>query len=515
VRHDAVIVGAGLAGLTCAQDLALAGVESIVLEASDGIGGRVRTDELDGFLLDRGFQILLTAYPQVRARIDLQALELGLFEPGAVVRSGAGLDRLSDPRRRPSELLGTLSAPVGTTVDKLRAALLVGEVLRRPVGELLRHPDVSTAERLRRAGFSERFIDSFWRPLFAGIQLDPGLEVSSRRFELILKMLARGATGLPRRGIGAIAAQLAARLPAGSVRTGARVARLEGRTAVLADGERVGGRALIVATEGPAAHQLIGARVPDPGSRAAACCWFASAQPPHLGPTLLLDGSSGGPVLNVVVMSEVQPSYAPPGRSLVAAAVPGPRALERGLAGRVGEQLAGWFGSMAGDWEHLRTDVIPHGQPAQTPPLDPRRRVALGEGLFVCGDHRDTASIQGAMFSGERTALAVRSWLAGPAPAATGGLASTATGHLRKAPMGLSDRLKDLRSKAEEAVVEHKDQIQETVAKVGEAADQRTGGRYHEQIQKAGEKAAGFVEGIAEDGAPEGEPPPGAGPAEG
>ena len=413
MRHDVVIVGAGLAGLVCASDLALAGVECTVLEASDGIGGRVRTDELDGFLLDRGFQILLSAYPQVRARLDIPALELGLFEPGARVRSGAASYRLSDPRRRPLELPQTLAAPVATPLDKARAALLVLDVLRHPVGELLRRPDMSTAARLERAGFSELFIEAFWRPLFAGIQLDPGLEVSSRRFETILRMLARGATGLPRRGIRSVVEQIAAGLAQGTVRTGAPVARVEGRRIVLEDGEAVEGRALVIATDGVQAHRLLGAGVPDPGSRAAACCWFSAAAPPQRGASLLLDGQSGGPALNVVVMSEVQPSYAPPGRSLVAAAVPGPRALEPGLTEQVRVQLAGWFGSMTGDWEHLRTDVIPHGQPAQSPPFVPRRRVALGGGLFVCGDHRDTASIQGAMFSGERTAREVRSWLSG------------------------------------------------------------------------------------------------------
>lgn len=411
MRADVLIVGAGLAGLTCAQELTSAGVGCLVLEASDGVGGRVRTDQQDGFLLDRGFQILLSAYPQVKARLDLEALELGMFEPGALVRSGAGMHRLSDPLRRPWLLAGTLGAPVGGARDKVRAAMLVADVLLHPVAELLRREDISTAERLSRAGFSERFIEAFWRPLFAGIQLDPQLEVSSRRFETILRMLALGATGLPRRGIGAIPAQLAAKLPPGTVRTGARVAALEGTGVVLEDGQRLDGRALVVASDGPEAHRLLGDRVPDPGSRAAACCWFATDHRPHLGAILMLDGKSGGPALNVVAISEVQPSYAPAGRSLVVAAVPGPRALDPRVDAEVREQLAGWFGSMTTDWEHLRTDRIAHGQPAQAPPFAPRRRVDLGEGRFVCGDHRDTASIQGAMFSGERTARAVRSRL--------------------------------------------------------------------------------------------------------
>ena len=172
-------------------------------------------------------------------------------------------------------------------------------------------------------------------------------------------------------------------------------------------------RAVVVATDGPTAHRLVGERVADPGSRAAACCWFATAEPPLAGATLVLDGEAGGPARNVVVMSEVAPSYAPPGRSLLAAAVPGPDALDPAVTDKVRDQLARWFGSTVAEWEHLRTDVIHHGQPTQSPPFHPRQKVTLGEGMFVCGDHRDTASLQGAMFSGGRAASAVLAHLRG------------------------------------------------------------------------------------------------------
>lgn len=415
MSDDVLVVGAGLAGLVCAGDLAAAGIPCTVLEASDGVGGRVRTDRLDGFLLDRGFQILLTAYPQVQARLDLRALGLREFEPGALVRTATGLHPIADPLRRPLELPATLLAPFAGAADKARAVRLVLDVRAHSVPSLLRRPDMTTAERLAHAGFSRGFIDAFWRPLFAGIQLDPDLEVSARRFETILKMIAQGATGLPREGIGAVPAQLAARLPEGTVRLGARVASVAPGAAVLADGERLQARAVVVATDGPAAHALLGGRVEDPGSRAAACCWFSLPAAPVRGPHLILDGESRGPALNVVAISEVQPSYAPPGRALIAAAVPGPPALAPGLTEQVREQLQRWFGFAAGEVEHLHTHVIPHGQPDQRPPLRPRRRVSLGEGLFACGDHRDTASLQGAMFSGERTARAVLAHLRRPA----------------------------------------------------------------------------------------------------
>lgn len=407
MSDSVAIVGAGAAGLVCAADLTAAGIQCTVFDAADGVGGRVRTDPLDGYLLDRGFQILLTAYPQVRARIDLPALGLRDFEPGALVRTPTGLHPFADPVRRPLEMPATLLAPFAGAADKLRAGRLVADVRLHSVPSLLRRRDRSTAMRLAEAGFSAGFIDAFWRPLFAGIQLDPDLEVSSRRFETILRMIAQGSTGLPREGIGAVTGQLASRLPEGTVRLGARVESVRGQEVTLAGGERVAARAVVVATDGPAAHALLGERVPDPGSRAAACCWFALPGAPVKGAHLILDGESRGPALNVVFMSEVQPSYAPAGRALLAAAVPGPRALEPGIEGSVRDQLQRWFQFASGELEHLRTDVIPHGQPDQRPPLRPRQRVSLGDGLFVCGDHRDTASLQGAMFSGERTARAV------------------------------------------------------------------------------------------------------------
>lgn len=412
---DVVIVGAGLAGLACAQDLTRAGVACTVLEAQDGVGGRVRTDAVDGFLLDRGFQILLTAYPEVHRRLDLAALELGLFEPGAAIRRRGQFRRVSDPLRRPRGIPGTVAAPIGTLADKARLLRLVLDVRRHTVPALLRRPDITTAERLQEAGFSDRMMESFWQPLFAGIQLDPHLEVSRRRFDTLLRMLAVGATGVPRRGMGAIPDQLASTLPDGVVRLGAEAVDVHALGVVLAGGERVGGRAVVVATDGPHAHRLLGGRVPDPGSRAAACCWFAATDPPLPGPLLILDGEASGPAKNVAVMSEVSPSYAPAGRALVAAAVPGPAALDPTVTRRVSEQLARWFGSCTTEWEHLRTDVIAHGQPAQGPPFVPKQPVALGDGVFVCGDHRDTASIQGALFSGRRAAEAVHDDLLGRA----------------------------------------------------------------------------------------------------
>ena len=399
-----VIVGAGLAGLACARTLTRAGIETRVLEAGDGVGGRVRTDLVDGYRLDRGFQILLTAYPEVQRVIDLEALDLQPFAPGAVVRIDDRSWTVADPFRAPRHLLDTVRAPIGSPVDKARLLALVRTATRGTVPDLLHAPDSSTRELLVARGFSTAMIERFWRPLFAGIQLDPDLDVSARRFLLILRMLATGAAVVPARGMGAITEQLAASLPDGTITLGARVESATGTTVRIADGDAIDAEAIVIATDGPTAARLLG--LPDPGSRAAACVWFsAPAPPPGVGRYIALDGGAG-PARNVAVLSAVAPTYAPSGRALIAAAVPGTTG-GTDLAASVRAQLTDWFGPEVAAWELLRVDRIEHGHPDQRAPLHARRAVTLGDGRYVCGDHRDTASIQGALFSGRRTAEAI------------------------------------------------------------------------------------------------------------
>jgi len=405
MEHDVIVVGAGLAGLACARTLQAAGLAVTVLEAGDGVGGRVRTDRVDGFLLDRGFQILLTGYPEVARWVDLDALDLRPFAPGARVWFDGSFHTVGDPLRRPRDLPATLLSPVGSFTDKLRLLATVASVRRPSVPDLLRRPETSTAARLAAAGFSDRMVERFFRPLFAGIQLDPDLEVSSRRFEVILRMLAVGDAAVPAGGMAALPEAVAAGLHAGTVSLDSPVERLEGTTAIAA-GRRLGARAVVLATDGPTAARL-DESVPDPGSRPVAGLWFSAPAAPLTGPFLVLDGAASGPVRNLAVMSEVAPTYAPRDRASVVAAVPGPDALGHDLETSVRRQLESWFGPSVADWELLRTDVVPHGQPDQRPPLHPRRPVRLGSGRYVCGDHRDTASIQGALFSGRRAAAAV------------------------------------------------------------------------------------------------------------
>lgn len=399
-QTDIVIVGAGLAGLTAARVLEQSGYSPVILEASDGVGGRVRSDEVDGFILDRGFQVLLTGYPEIHRHLDLSALDLRAFEPGAVVwRDGRG-HVVGDPLRRPRTLPQTAFAPIGSIKDKALVALMRLRLVRADPRALLRGDDIPTATALRAAGYSSRIIERFFRPLIGGIQLDPALSTSRRMFDVIMRTLATGDSVVPAHGMGAITDQLARSLHSTAIHLHTEVSSVSSGRVTLSDGRSLSTRVVIVATEGPVAARLLG--LPVPGSNAAGCVWFAADSAPVESAHVILDGSGQGPVLNVAVMSNVSPRYAPPGKHLIAAAIPG--TCDGNLESVAREQLRGWWGPVVDTWTHLRTDRIPHGQPRQTPPFSPRKRISLGNGLYVCGDHRDTASIQGAMFSGRRCA---------------------------------------------------------------------------------------------------------------
>jgi len=397
-----VVVGAGLAGLSCAVALHDAGLPVQVYEASDGIGGRVRTDHVDGFLLDRGFQVALTAYPEMHRQLDMAALDLQAFEPGALVwRNGKG-SVVGDPFRRPATTLSTVTAPIGSLFDKARIGLLRHRLRSVHPARLLQGDDTSTRAALSDAGFSDTIIERFFRPLVGGIQLDPDLTDSRRTFDIIFRMLADGDSAVPAAGMQAIPQQLADRLPAGAIHLDSPVSATT-PTSITIDGSTIAASTVVVATEGPAASALLD--IAPVESKSVGAVYFAAPEAPIAEKYVVLDGTGRGPVLNVAVMSNVAPTYAPAGSHLVVAAAPGHDGPTIETDARA--QLRGWWGPQVDAWEHLATYRIAHGQPRQRPPFDPKRRVRLDDGRFVCGDHRDTASIQGAMYSGRRCGLAI------------------------------------------------------------------------------------------------------------
>ena len=406
---DVVVVGAGLAGLACARELARRGVECVVLEASDAVGGRVRTDRVDGFQIDRGFQVHLTAYPEARRVLDYDALDLQPFEPGALVWRGGRFERLGDPLRRPLQALPTLLADVGTLADKARVLRLRQSVLRGTVDGLWERPETTTEAALRdRYGFSERMVDRFFRPFLGGVFLDRSLEDSSRTFEFYFRMFSEGDAAVPAAGIGAIPEQLAAALPA-PPRLGARVAEVGAGGVVLDDGEPVGARAVVVATDAAAAARLVPGLDAVPWKGTAQLAWAAPAPaPPRDEAVLMLDGEGAGPVNNVQVLSAVAPTYAPPGQALVTASVLGAAGgADADLDRAARAQLRAWFGGQVSGWRLLDVARVPRALPRLGSLTPPERPARLGGGLYVTGDWRRNGSINGALVAGRHAADAV------------------------------------------------------------------------------------------------------------
>ena len=404
-----VVVGAGLAGLACARRLTEAGRAVRVLEASDGVGGRVRTDEFDGFRLDRGFQVLLTAYPEAQRQFDYRALDLRAFYPGAQIQLGARTYLVADPFRHPVAAIGTLANPIGTVADKLRVLTLRHRARLGSLEALFARPETTTLQALTELGFGATMIDRFFRPFLGGIFLGRNLATSSRMLEFVIRMMADGDTTLPAAGMGALPAQLLAHLRADTVRLHATVTAIAPGSVTLAGGEVVDASAVVIATEGDVAARLTGAK-PLPPARSVTTLYYAATRSPLAPGMLALNGDATGRINSVCSPSDLSAQYAPAGQVLLSVSVLGtPSEPDAVLEPLIRAELTAWYGADVAGWRHLRTYRIRWGQPEQAPPaLEPvERPVRLAERLYVCGDHRETASIHGALRSGLRAAEAV------------------------------------------------------------------------------------------------------------
>ncbi len=419
-----IIIGAGMAGLACATWLHRAGRPVRVLEAADAVGGRVRTDVTpDGFRLDRGFQVLQTNYPEARRIFDYRALNLKAFRSGAVIRLADGRETtIQSPLQRPLAAFPALVSPIGTLPDKLRILSLVRHVLKYTPEELLARPATDTLTFLRRYGYSEQMINSFFKPFFGGVFLDRELSTASNFFEFVFQQFVTGAAAVPALGIQQLPEQLAARLPAGTVRLNAPVAALVDGTQVrLTSGEVLDGSAVVLATDGLAAMRLLAGRSGSPDDKASAeaasfptaarittCTYFATPgghSPGRNDKLLRLNASPGVLAHNVAFPADVSGAYAPAGRALISVSTHGERGLsEVELTARVREDLAAWFGRAARQWEHLRSYRIPAALPVYLAGQPVEQPLKLSETLYRCGDWAAYPSLNAALATGREVA---------------------------------------------------------------------------------------------------------------
>ncbi|MCU0354781.1 MAG: FAD-dependent oxidoreductase [Cytophagales bacterium] len=398
------IIGAGVAGLTCAHYLHRHGIPFTILEASDAVGGRVRTDVVDGFRLDRGFQIFLTSYPEAKRILDYDALQLRAFKSGALVRLGGRLHAMPNPLKHPLSAPQALLAPVGSLGDKLNILRLSTQV-KGIDDEAFAHEaeSATTVSYLSGFGYSEKMIRRFFQPFFSGVFLEKELRTRDGFFRFLFKQFATGDAVLPTAGIQAIPEQLAVQLPPGSIRLNASVQAVEGRMVRLQNGEAIESEAVVVATDAAGAARLLGQ--PEVKFNATECLYFAATASPLPQPMLALNADNDGVVNHVAVLTDVVPEYAPAGQALISANVVGESGLpEAELAAQVQRELTQWFGSAAATWRHLRTYRIPHALPQYFPDSSPALPLKINDFTYRCGDYTAYPSLNGAMRSGREVA---------------------------------------------------------------------------------------------------------------
>lgn len=410
---DVVVIGAGLAGLQCARELTEAGLGVTVLEAGDAVGGRVRTDEVDGFRCDRGFQVLNPAYPAVQRLVDVDALGLQQFTAGVLVRAVDGWRTLGHPLKAPGLLAATLRSGLLRPTEIAALVRWMAPTMVAPQ-RAARDEDAPLGDALDLAGVEgplRRIMDRF----LAGVIADSHGRTSANFTRLLLRMFALGAPGLPSGGMRALPEQIAA--PLSDIRLRTRVVSMEtsgsgsGSSVVTENGATVRTDHVVVAADPVTATGLAG--LPRPQMKGLVTWWFAASEPPDDRALLAVDGRTGaaggppGPVWNAAVVTAAAPTYSPDGRALVEATTLLDRPDGDCQEGEVLAHLADMYRCSTSSWDLVTRHRIPEALPAVPPPLRLTRPVRVREGVYVCGDHRDTASIQGALVSGQRAARAL------------------------------------------------------------------------------------------------------------
>lgn len=416
---SAIIIGAGLSGLTAARKLHRSNWSVSLLESRDRVGGRIQTDALDGFLLDHGFQVYLTGYKVAGQELDLPALKLGAFQAGSLIQTNRKRYRVCDPLRSPWYLapqhaIETMLAPIGSFADKWKIAKFRQRVCRADEVQMLGVQQVTARARLEQMGFSNTIIETFFRPFFGGIFLDKSLSVSAGVMEFVFRTFSQGVAALPENGMQAIPDQIASSLPSQTIQLNTTVASVNKDHVVLANGEVRSADCILIATEEPAARRLLNSNTGSMKQTDApvqcsstSCLYFSVGNPPIREATLVLNGDGDGVINNLCFPSFAQPTYAPVGRALLSVSTIGQiEPNGDALLDSVVDQLADWFGPSARSWQHLRTYRVPYALPNQSPESLATRSVhsRLSERVYRCGDYCESASIEGAIQSGLKVA---------------------------------------------------------------------------------------------------------------
>lgn len=411
IKHDVIIVGAGLSGLSAAVHLHRQGRKVLILEASDRAGGRVKTDSVDGFILDRGFQVLLTAYPEAKKLLNYKDLQLCKMLPGATVLYDGGTFEIADPFRRPKALFSTLFAPVGTILDKINTLWLKNKLQKMSIDKIFKQPEQTTLQQLSDYGFSQKMIQRFYKPFLSGIYLENQLTTSNRMFDFVMKMFSDGDVAIPALGMEEIPKQLASQLPESSIQYYKKVSKIVQNTLILEDGTTFEANQIVIATN---ANELTKQFLPNQKTTAQQVTnvYFEARIAPTKKAIVVLNASSTKKwVNNLTVLSNVSKMYAPPEKVLVSISYNGLAPIEDfELAENMKKELEQWYGKQVQDWKMIKTYRIDYALPIQDSVKNELSisEIKISDTLFICGDYLLNGSVNAAFKTGRLVAEAMK-----------------------------------------------------------------------------------------------------------
>lgn len=411
MKQDVIIIGAGLAGLSAAVHLHRQGRKVLILEATDRAGGRIKTDLYDGFLLDRGFQVLLTAYPESKSLLNYADLNLKKMLPGATVLYDDGQFEIADPFRRPSAALATLFAPVGTIKDKINTLWLKNKLQKLTIEEIFQQPEQTTLKQLSDYGFTSKMIERFYAPFLSGIFLENALSTSSRMFDFVMKMFSDGDVAVPALGMEEIPKQLIALLPQDSIQYHKKVTTIDGNKITTHDGTVFEANQILLATTASALTKDFFA-AQKMTSHQVTNVYFEATEAPTKKAVVILNASKNKKwVNNLTIMSNVSSAYAPKDKVLISVSYNGiPIIDDAALAENMKQELKKWYGEKINSWKMLKTYRIEYALPTQESVRNEilASEIKISDSIFICGDNLLNGSINAALKTGRLAAEAMK-----------------------------------------------------------------------------------------------------------
>ena len=405
--HKIVIAGAGVAGLSAGVFLKRHGYENITfIETSEKVGGRMQTENIDGFTLDKGFHVFFAAYPYAQDLLDYNKLNLKYFDSGAIIFREGKLRKIMDPFRHPLSTFKTIFNAIGTWGDKINLVKRRIEVMQATENQIFEKFEVKTSSILKKKRFSNRFIKGFFQPLFSGIFLENELTTSRRVFDYTFKMMMEGRTAIPAEGIAAIPNQLASQFDKESFKFNKSVVSFTNNKVMLDDGEVIPADIFIVATNQNSLYRLL-KNEPLIKNRSTTCLYFSADKKPFSEPLVCVNGNDLKLVNNITVLTNIYKGFAPKGKELISVSLNGfAKAEDLVLEEEVKVELRKVFGKDVYDWKLIKVYKIDYALPNQDYVLSKRQvhELKLGQNVYACGDHLLYGSMNAAMKSGKMVA---------------------------------------------------------------------------------------------------------------